>query len=358
MKRMKVSFGVATLVAIGIVGCDKGAANNMPVPPVAKTTAPAAENANSVNPNIKSPEATNSAPTTTKKEAEAGNTAPIASNNAPIDQAKKNKKPTPIIPQKKDKPKVKFDDPAAAGKGGWKASDLSARKLIESVDAHMKLVTNSKMAINMVADVPYGDKVGQGMVNVENVIADQNRFCLLYADFVPGGRPHFESHQVVRALDGKGYMTLVGEKYQAGRIEPDQDVLKGWVLNSTHYFSSGIGTSRKPLTELIEAAQKAKWNLKVEDKKFGTSSFRRVIMESPKEPKTRMELLIHPEKLLPVSFSAVVYGTKKTSSGLEIQWLKSDKPLTDADLTGKVKTAPVNAMSKAEAEKRGFKPSG
>jgi hypothetical protein len=167
---------------------------------------------------------------------------------------------------------------------------------------------------------------------------------------------------LVRRLNGsKDYSTYVINKYVPGRIAPDPDILNGWMLGSTHYICSGVGTAKKPFTDLIVAAQKAKWKIKVEEKKFETSSYQRIIMESPdssKAPKRRYELMIHPQKLLPVAFTSVILDKKRTIGALDIAWQKSDKPLTEADLNPINKVDPIKVLTPEEAAKQGLKPSG
>lgn len=347
MKGMKVTLcpkagvAIALLLGIGAFGCNKNSGgNNAPGQPEA-----AANNATNTAPidaNIAA--ANNAPPVASAAENNSPTTNPGTSKNAPVD------------PKAPPKPAAKpaFVEPAATGQASWTKKAVNAKKLAESVDAKMKSVTNTRMHMFLNVDLP---TVGRGFFEDDCMIADQSRFLTNYAVFVPGPHASFETYLVRKIKGDKGYSTFDGGKYHLGRTEPDKDILKGWVTNSTHYLSAGIGTSHKPFTELVDAAQKAKWTVAVEDKKFASGAYRRIIMESPTLPKQRFEIVIHPEKLLPVSFFAVILDKKKTLSSLELTWAKSDKPLTDADLSPKKTVTPINAISPEEAARKGLKPS-
>ncbi len=375
MKGMKLSFGVLALVAIGLGGCGKEESNNAPVvrtvsnnqPVDAATNAPAEAN--------NAPAIANNAPVTT-------NNAPVVTNNAPAEPSKlptvANNTPSPtkvppttntlpdtnkppevnksdvktLIDNKGKKEPKKIPDPTVAGKDGWTKSQVEVLKLTDSVDSSMKGVKNVRMMLHN--DFAYGN--AKGFFHQGSLIADQSRYLLNYMTYAPGGNAHPETF-IVAKKDGK-YSTLVGDKYQPGRVEPKKDVLNGWALDSTHYLCASVGTTRKPLTELVTAARKAKWKISVESKKFGTTSYQRVIMESPTKPTRRYEIVIEPTMKLPVSFSAAVFDKKKISSSLNIKWSKSDKPLTDEDLKPTVKTEQVKVISPEEAAKLGAIPKG
>jgi len=375
MNGMKLSFGVLALVAIGLIGCGKEETKNTPVVPTVSNNQPmdAANNA---------PVDANNAPVVTNNAPEATNNSPLVSNNAPVEPTKPptvanntpsptkvpptttslpdtNKPPAPnksdvkaLIDNKGKKELPKIPDPTAAGQGGWTKSQVEVLKLTDSVDSSMKGVKNVRMLLHN--DFAYGN--AKGFFHQGSLIADQNRYLLNYMTYAPGGSAHPETF-IVAKKDGK-YSTLVGDKYQSGRVEPNKDVLNGWALGSTHYLCASVGTARKPLTELVTAAKKAKWKISVESKKFGATSYQRVVMESPTKPARRYEIVIEPTMKLPVSFSAAVLDKKKISSSLNIKWSKSDKPLTDEDLKPTVKTDQVKVISPEEAAKLGAVPKG
>ncbi|MEI8283008.1 MAG: hypothetical protein WCG75_11420 [Armatimonadota bacterium] len=339
---MKSSFAILALVAIGAVGCKGGETNNSPAPVGTANSAnsPASNNA----------PATNNAPETNNAAA-ANNTA--EANNAPSTKTAVTKSGTvtSTLGPELVNPKGPGEDST------WKKNEIDAKKLAEIVDATMKSVKDVKMTFHLEAELPEH----RGFFEDKCIIADQSRFYLNYANFVPGRNMRFDTFLVRRLNGSKDYSTYVVDKYVPGRIAPDPDTLNGWMLGSTHYICSGVGTTKKPFTDLVIAAQKAKWKISVEEKKFDKSSFQRIIMESPsssKAPKRRYELMIHPQKLLPVSFYSVIFDKKRTIGALDIAWQKSDKPLTEADLNPVQKVDPVKVLTPEEAAKQGLKPSG
>ena len=334
MIRMKLGFGVAALVAIGLIGCSGGATNNSPSG--TNTTPPATTETNNT------PVAANNVPAAANNAPIEANNAPPAANNAPTDpQKNKKKKPGPVIP-----------DPASAGKDGWTKSKSDAKVLTTSIDAKMKSMKNVQMILDQFADTPDGN----GQAHAKTTIADQSRFLIQYADYEVKPFPRFESYIVAKQAGLKKYSTLVGDKYQEGRVEPGKDIVNGWLFNSTHYINNGVGTDHKPFTELLAAIQNAHWTIHVETKKFSTESFQRIVMDSNSTPKKRYEIVIDPKNILPVSFTAVVFEKRKLSSTVQISWAKSDRPLTDDDLKPAESTEKVNLISPEEAKKRGLKP--
>ena len=331
MKGMKLGFAalaLAALLGVCAVGCNKSDKQSQ---------------------NINSP----SQPTVTANNAPIDSNAPITNNAPTANSGAANNAPETKPPVKKPEPKPSFDEPKGPGEDkAWKKNAISARKLTESVDMKMKSVKDSRMHLFLNVDLP---TAGKGFFEDDCIIADQSRFYLNYAVFVPGRRGSFDTFLVTKLKGDKEYSTYVGGKYQLGRIEPGKDVLSGWVTNSTHYLASGVGTSKKPFTELLDAAQKANWKIDVEDKKFDKGTFRRVIMESRTVPKERFEIMIHPQKLLPVSFFAVIFDKKKTLSVLEISWAKSDKPLTEADLNPMKEVPKVKTLTPEEAARQATK---
>ncbi len=338
----RAAVGIAALMSVCTVGCNKEAPKDSP-----SQTVIIVNNEASKAPSNNNAVVTNNAPTSS----------PAVSNNAaPEKSVAGHNAPVPKPPVKKPSPKPPFDEPKGPGEDkNWKKNAISARKLTEAVDMKMKSVKNVRMHLLLNVDLP---KSGKGYFEDDCIIADQNRFFLNYAVFVPGPRGSFDTFLVTKLKGNKEYSTYVGGKYQLGRIEPGKDILNGWITNSTHYLASGIGTSKKPLTELVDAAQKANWTINVEDKKFDKGTFRRIIMESRTEPKERFEIVVHPQQLLPVSFFALILDKKKTMSALDIAWAKSDKPLTEADLNPKKEVPKVKTLTPEEAAKQGLRPSG
>ena len=343
---------VAVFTALAVVGCNKDEAKNGSAPTGTSNqpTPDATANANNAPVTTEA----NNAPVT----AEANNApAPAAANNTPpltADQAKDEAAKKQAEAARKKLNQLNIGEPAVAGQGGWKKVTSDPKVLTQAVEAKMKSLKNYKMSIAMVVEMP----LGKGIVNADCLIADQSRYRLEYSDFEPGATAHFESSLVARMSD-KTYSTFVNGAYKKGRIAPNPDVLKGWVLDSTHYLASWIGTDKKPLTELVGAAQKAKWKVGVEEKKFEKGTYQRIVMESSTGPKKRYELLIDPKQMLPTTFNVAVYDKKKTLAGLDIAWLQSDKPLTDADLSQKVSTEPVKVITEEQAAKmKGLKKIG
>jgi hypothetical protein len=346
MKGMKLSVGVLAILTVGAVGCGKSDSNNAtPVPPVSNNQTP------SVDTNVESnaPLASNNAPVEDNNAPVVTN--PPTNNNSPDSNNKPpittDKKPVVKPPEKKPEPTIK--EPPAVGQDGWTKSQIEAKNITEAVDANVKAIKNMRM--NLRIDFSAGK--AKGTFNDACYIADQNRYLLKYMTYNPKTDVHPEDF-VVMKKDGKD-STFVIDKYQPGRITPDKDTLKGWALNSTHYISAGVGTDRKPYTELITAAQKAKWKINVESKKYPNGEFQRIVMESPNEPKRRYELLVQPKMKLPVQFNAAIYEKQKIVSALLIGWDQSDRPLTDEQMSPKVKTEEVNVLTREEAIKKGIK---
>ncbi len=353
MKGMKASFGIMALLAIGAIGCSKDEAKNGPAPSEAtvnKPVSPEATDAANNEPASNNEPATNNAP-------------PVVANNVPETNKPADtnsvKSVTPPGGPKNDQTAVQRPTfqplPGPNADPTWKKQSINPVNVASAVDAKMKTLTNIKMSMRLDVSIP----VGEGFFDQANFIADQSRFLVNYADFLhQEAQPRFETYVVTRIKDEKTYSTFVGDKYVPGRVPPNTDVLKGWLLDSTHYLGSGIGTDKKPLRDLVAAAQKAKWVVNVEDKTFDKITFRRIVMESPTLPKKRYEIIIHPTQMLPVAFNAAVLDKKKSTAALQLKWSKSDKPLTDQDLSQVVKTDRVNVISPEEAAKRGLKPTG
>jgi hypothetical protein len=366
MNGMKLSFGVLALVAIGLVGCGKDEASNAPVVPPVSNNQPVDVENNAPAVSNNSPVATNNdpannAPVEPSKPPTVANNTPSTDKVPPVTNALPDTKKLPPVNKSDLKPLIdnkgkkelpKIPDPSAAGKDGWTKSQIDVIKLTDSVDSSMKGVKNIRMMLHN--DFAYGN--AKGFFHQASLIADQNRYLLHYMTYAPGGDAHPETY-IVTKKNGK-YSTLVGDIYQPGRLEPKKDVLAGWALDSTHYLCASVGTAKKPFTELVSAAKKAKWKISVETKKFGTASYQRVIMEAPTKPARRYEIMIEPTMKLPVSFSAAVFDKKKISSSLNIKWSKSNKPLTDEDLKPTVKTETINTITPAEAAKLGAIPKG
>jgi hypothetical protein len=345
MKNMQVRVGILALAIVSAIGCSKGDSNNTPTnnnePEVASKNVPEATNSQPAN---NTPEANNS-PDTNKS----------VDTNSPTTATKTETKP--LSPKEKldklkkdlDKTKPVFADVSKPGTDHWTKTQIAAKTLAETVDARMKRLKNNKMNLHLVARIPEGD----GSVDLDSIVADSSRYLIRYAVFNKAPNAHFES-EIVAQQNGKD-TTLVGDKYQPGRTKPSADNLNGWVLNSTHYIVSGIGTSNKPFTDLVMAAQKAKWSINVETKRIQTSDFNRIIMESPTEPKKRYEIIVHPGQNLPVAFNADVLGKKKSSVSLKIGWAQSDTPITADQLLPKVKTENINVLTPEQAKKQGIK---
>ena len=327
------------IVAFAAMGCSGGGANNTLV--AVDTHAPVVSN-NTPAPLNNTPVAGNNTPVPSNNAPVAANNTPAPANNAPIDPQKHKKtKPGPDIP-----------DPASSGKDGWAKSQTDAKKLTTSIDAKMKSMKNYQMVLDQYADTPGGSGEAHPITN----IADQSRYLIRYADYQVKPFAHFESFIVTKQAGQKKYSTLIGDKYQEGRVDPGTDIAGGWLFNSSHFITNGIGTDHKPFTELVTAIQHAKWAIHVETKKFSTGSFQRIIMESNSTPKKRYEIVVDPKNMLPVSFSAVVFEKRKLSNMVQISWAKSDKPLTDDDLKPAENIEKVNVISPEEAKKRGLKP--
>lgn len=338
MNGMKISLGVLALLAIGMVGCGKNETNNAPVTGTSNEPVASANNQPTVEANNGPAVATNTAPETNTPDVNA----PLATN-APADPKKpKGKAMNPV----KDLPPV--PDPSAPGKDGWTKVQLEAKKLVQTVDTNMKAVKNMKIVLHEDFNL-----AGQrGFFEDSFYVADQNRFHLNYASTYKVNT--LVDSFIVTKIDGQ-YKTLVGKNYQPGRVEPNKDLLSGWLLDSTHYMADSVGTKKMPFTELVTAAQKAKWKIMVESKQYDKRTFQRVVMESPSEPKKRFELMVEPNMKLPVQFNTVAYNKKKTSTALFVAWLQSDKPFTDAELSPKVPTKEVKTMTAEEAKKQGIK---
>ncbi len=241
--------------------------------------------------------------------------------------------PNQTLPGKRDHktpPVASINDPS------WSKVEVQAKDLATQVDKNFKALRDSKIHLDIQGTLPEGE----GMVNTDNIVADDKRFLLQYAKFMHGSQAHWETYIVAKQPKG-GYGTLINDTYKPGRVDPDPDKLSGWVTDMSHYIASGIGTGRMPFTELVEAAQKAKWKIQVEDKRFDQGHFNRIVMESPSEPKKVFEILIDPVKGLPVQFNADVNAKKETRVSTQITYLKSDKPLKDSDLKPMVETKRV-----------------
>lgn len=338
MKGMKFRFGVLALLAIGAVGCQKEEAKNSPSPSVASTNQPALPG---TTPDTNIP-ASNNFPEAANKPVDT-NAAPVVTNKPDATKPDANKPDPTKPPPESIKPVIV--DPKPAGEAGWTKSQTEARTLVAAADAKMKSVKDMKMSFYIDFAIGKAD----GYFKDSCLIADQSRYHLNYAEYLPGPNARLESYIVTKQKGG--YSTFVSGGYKPGRIEPSKDILKGWALNSTHYITSGVGTKKMPLTELVVAAQKAKWKINVETKKFTAGTYQRIIMESPGAPKRRYELMIEPKKMLPVEFSSAVFEKEKMSSALSIGWFQSDKPLTDDELTPKVKTDQVKVVTAEELAK-------
>lgn len=349
MKNMQVRVGILALAIVSAVGCNPGDSSNKPAgnnePSVATKTNPEATNsvpANNNAPETNTPEAN----TPEANEPTDSNTPGKGNKTSPKDSTlEKNKK----IKDELEKSKPKFTDISKSGTDNWTKTQVAAKTLAETVDARIKKLKDTKMNLKLVAKVPEGD----GVVDLDSIVADSSRYLIRYAVFSPTPNAHFES-EIIAQQNGKD-TTLVGDKYQPGRTTPNADNLNGWALNSTQYIASGIGTAKKPFTDLITAAQKAKWKIQVEKKKIQNSDLSRIIMESPNEPKRRYEIIIHPGQNLPIAFNADVFAKKKSSVSLKIGWAQSDTPITPQQLLPKIKADPVNVLTPDEAKKRGIK---
>lgn len=346
MKNMRAKFGVAALALVCVFGCNKseeGGANGT----ASNQSATGANNASEAN----------NAQASTNNPGDAG-----SAINAPDPKVASTdpKKPNPnkdkvdIVKSEFDNTLVRADSkvqkiaPAKQDKGLQGLAE--AKKLATSVDASMKKLTNSKLHFELGAILPEG----HGDANFDTIIADQKRYLIRYATFSHERFPHFETYLVARQKDGT-YSTLVGDKYQPGRLAPQGDILKGWVTDSIHYITNGIGTDKKPLTELITAAEKAKWKVNVETKTYEIGVFKRIVMESPTKPNRRYEIMIEPKKQLLVSFNADVDEAKRSQVSMNMVTMKSDRPLTDADLKPTIKVDKVNTLTPEEARAKGIK---
>jgi len=342
---MRVKFGVLALALVCAVGCGKNDGSNTPLKANGGMNTPVVADSNNEPDTNSAPEANNSP--------EANNTASVPANNeAPstVNATGKNE-----LQKDLDKTFSKMDQAikpikvAATDKGALGVAQ--AKKLAAGVDATMKALTDTKLSFNLGATLPEGHGDVKGL---DTVIADRNRFLIRYAKFLRDENPHFETYTVLKQKDGK-YATLIGEKYQPGRIAPESDAITGWVTDSIHYITSGIGTDRKPLTELVNAAEKAKWKINVENQKFDMGNFQRIIMESPTLPKRRYEILVEPSKKLLVTFNADVEDKKKSRVSLSMLTMKNSKRLTDKDLKAGVNVDKITVMTPDEARKAGIK---
>ena len=368
MKGMKFSIGVLALLAIGLVGCGKGDTNNAPAPDANKASSSDANNSGAANnpsgtnaPSGMTTPAANNAPEANHapgaNQSPEANNAPVV-NNSPVTTPKDGKKPGPMTPIGPVSTTKKGDSllPSVTPRGqdGWKKVSADAKKITAAVDSRVKVQKDMKMAMDVLFEMP----TGHGTLSRANMIADQKRFKLEYGLYSTKPVPHYETYFVIKKKGDTKYSTFDGDHYVSGRTATGPDILGGWILNPTLYLGSGIGTELKPLTQLVQTAEKAKWTIGVEEKKIENVVYQRIIIESSSQPAKRIELMIHPTKLLPVQINASILGTHKTNSMMRIQWLQSNTPLTDADLSPAVKTAPTNVISEEEGKRKGLKPIG
>jgi hypothetical protein len=354
MNGMKVTSGVLALFAIGMVGCNKGGTNNSPSPDLTKPVSSGVNNSSEAN----------NSPSVVSNENPAGNNAPVNTappsnaNNAPASNPPVIKTPNPMMPMgpviKPKKDGTLLPTVSGIEKDGWKKVPSNVNSIAATLDDRMKSVRDTKMEMEVYFELP----TGHGILSRANIIADQKRFKLEYGLYTTKPMPHYETYFVIKKKGDTKYSTFDGEKYVSGRATPSADVLNGWILNPTQYLGNGIGTDKRPISELLQAAQKAHWRVGVEEKKLDQSVYQRIVMESPSQPTKRIELMLHPTKLLPVQLNESIIGTKRTNVAMRIEWSKSDKPLNDADLSPAVKAAPVNVISPEEAKKQGIKPTG
>ena len=336
---MRPRFEILAITAIGLAGCGKGneiSSNNLAV----ENPTPSGNHA---APNV-SPDTNSSGAKVAANSAPESNNAPIA-NNTPSKSEIVSTKPETIDG------KVPPMKPVLASQaGGWSKDAQAARDLASKVDASTKKLTDSKIHFFEGARLVEG----HGHVESDLIIADQKRYLLNYAKFETQGRPHFETYLVRKMPDGT-YATLVGGKYVPGRVSPTGDIVGGWFTDCTHYIASGIGTGQKPLTDLIDAAQKAKWKISVETKSFDNGTFKRIVMDSPTQPRRRYELTIEPKKLLLTNFNADINDNKRNQVSVTFQTMKSDRPLTEKDLKPEVPTEKITVLTPEEAKKQGIK---
>ncbi|MBS1703447.1 MAG: hypothetical protein JST12_17420 [Armatimonadetes bacterium] len=343
---MRLKFGllgglVAALAIVGISGCNGGgnsAANS------SSTTA------NSSDTNSTNTAEGNSANNPASNEA-SNNGPAVADSGTKKDGTKTPAPPPHTADIKSHKPPEKpvVDVQKMSGDQGA-AGKTDAMNVATQLDSTMKSLRDSKMEFQMGAKLPSGT----GFVNkLATVVADENNYLVRYANF-PKNHGYFETYIVTKMKDGK-YGTLIKDKYVEGRPQPNPDVLKGWVTDSIQYITMAIGTKDRPFTDLINAASKANWKINVEDRAADQGKFKRIVMESPNEPKRRYEVIYEPHMMLPAGFNADIYDPKKkTQVSLQITTLKSDRPLTKADLDPKVPTAKINVLTPDEAKKMGI----
>lgn len=356
MNQMRVKFAFAGVPALGIAalsisalsiamlslaGCgnkDNSGSNGTNNTPVAQNN-PQGNNGplvgnGSNNSGAPSPEGNNSTTGLGSPVPPTGSTP----NSGPAPSKPQDHKVTPIAPS---------NDPS------WSKVEVQAKDLATQVDKNLKALRDSKIHLEIQGTLPEGE----GSVFTDNIVADDKRFLLQYAKFVRGSEAHWETFIVAKQPKG-GYGTLINDSYKPGRVDPDPDKLSGWTTDMSHYIVSGIGTNRMPFTELVDAAQKAKWKIQVEDKRFDQGHFNRIVMESPNDPKKVFEVLIDPVKGLPVQFNADVNAKKVTRVSSQISYMKSDKPLSDSDLKPNVETkrvTPADIGSQSNPNTKVFK---
>lgn len=328
MTRLSCALIVSALVVVGCSPKD-------PAPELAVATSPAEWSADRKEPGAKP---STGSPSTTGVEMVPQKNG--VSGSTPVDPIAK-KAIEGAVEQVKAK---KIDD--IPKDGAWSKSKSDLMSLVSKVDSNLINLKNAKMSFNLLADLPEG----RGEVNLDTIVADNKRYLLRYARFEMKPQPHFETYIVT---DRKGEeVTLVGQNYVPGRQSIDADLLRGWERNSTHYIASTVGTSRKPLNELITAAKKANWKISSEGKVFKEGlSFTRILLTSKDAQPTKYEIMVNNAEKLPVSFRAERRGAKKVSVVLTIGWAFNTKPLTAEDLSPKIAVDAVKVLSPEEISK-------
>jgi predicted small lipoprotein YifL len=231
---------------------------------------------------------------------------------------------------------------AEAQTQGWVAKPSKAEMTLAKLDASIKGLKNAKFMISTDAQLPQG----RGFTNTECVIADQkDRYLLRYAYwFENGNMPYFENDTVAK-IDGK-IQTFRKGKYRIGRFEPKNDILNLWATDHSHYISHAIGTSLNPFAMLGKKAIAAGWKLTEEEKAFETGRFTRIVLRSTKEPARKIEIMVDPGRLIPVSVQVEVPGKKPIKVKSLVSWAFSSEPLKDEDISPFIKTAPIQEIDK------------
>lgn len=236
------------------------------------------------------------------------------------------------------KPKEAPTPPAIPGpaQDGFQPTPNNAVTTLAGVDAQMKRMRDIELTQRVQAVYP----VGKGNAELVSRIKGPNDVLLRYANLEPiGSRFTLVLYTEVRK-DGKS-QTLVGQKYQPGHRLPSGTLLETWPKNFSHHLLNNFGEGKaNTLSDLARAAAKAGWTTAVENKKFDSGTFQRVILTSKSKPKRTYTILIEPTKKLPMELQMAVDDTKKTRVTVALRWRQSDKPLTPKDLDPKVETAP------------------